>query len=46
MYKGKEETDKFTNVHLVCMDYRYLYEFKVNYVIFNIVVRMLRVICE
>ena len=40
IYKGKEETDKFTNVHLVCMDYRYLYGLKVNYVMFDIVVRL------
>ena len=29
-----------TNVHLACMDYLHLYELKVDYVIFDIAVRM------
>jgi hypothetical protein len=35
-----EETDKFTNVHLVCMDYRYLYELEVNCRVFEVEIKM------
>jgi hypothetical protein len=33
---GKEEADKFTNVHLDCMNYRYLYELDVSCTVFGL----------